>query len=345
MKNDKILEIEKIVAIGEEIEASYNFIIEGIRSLNNQKSAILSNHVVLQLLSSGFERLAKILLLLKEKHATGNYPTTERNTNYFSKYDNGHGINKMIDDLIAYAKTVELMREIPMVVDDIEYIQNDNKFRTFLNIISDFSKHQRYYYIDSIVKKERQKSNSFSEFKALIYSYSNSINTSEINHEEEERIILNLMIITIEKGTRAISRFFTHGLGDEGKRHYGDFSKFILLRDDELGKLKYLIPKIDPQKDYKPIKKNGLRFLKIKTLSKSKTVSSANFSKWPFIVDKVEVINFKNGKFCFVRIKNEVFALNGNALRHFKIPNYIASKYLKPRHTLPELLTIAKRLE
>ena len=50
----------------------------------------------------------------------------------------------------------------------------------------------------------------------------------------------NSTIITIEKGVRAISRFFTHGLEDEGRKHYGNFGSFILLRDEDLGKLKYL---------------------------------------------------------------------------------------------------------
>lgn len=344
MKRGKTLEIEKIDAIFEEVEASFQFIKEGINALTNLKSAILSNHVPLQLLSSGFERLVKILLVLKEKHVTGDYPMTEGKSNYFAQYDNGHGINKMLDNLISYANTVELMNKIPMVIEDMEFIKSNNEFRIFLNIISDFSKHQRYYYIDTIVKKERQENNSFSEFKSLIYSYSKTIDVSVLTYEEEERYVLGSMIITIEKGVRAISRFFTHGLGDEGKRYYGDFSKFIILKDDELGKLKYLTPKIDLQKVFNPMKKNGLRYLKIKALSKSKTISSSDFLNWPFLVEKVEVINYKRGMFCFVRIKNEVFALHVSAARNFRIPNYFASKYLKPRQSLPELLTIAKKL-
>jgi hypothetical protein len=338
------LEIEKVAAIGEEIEASFNFIKEGIRILNNQKSAVLSNHVPLQLLSSGFERLAKILLLLKEKHITGSHPMIEGKKNYFFQFDNGHGINKMIDELISYAETVELMNKISMVVEDLAFIKTDNHFRTFLDIITDFSKQQRYYYIDTIVKKDRQENNSFSKFKTLIYSYSDGIDVSSMSYDDEERHNLTSVIITIEKGVRAISRFFTHGLANEGRKHYGDFGSFILLKDEELGKLKYLIPKTDPQKDYQSMSKNGLQFLKIKTCSKTKMVSSSDYPNWPFLVEKVEVINYKKGMFCLVQIKDEVFALNGSAVGHFKIPNYFASKYLKPRQVMPDLLSIAKEL-
>lgn len=344
MKNN-ILEIEKVAAIGEEIEASFSFIKEGIRILNNQKSAILSNHVPLQLLASGFERLAKILLVLKEKHISGNYPMIEGKKNYFFQFDNGHGINKMIDELILYSKKVELMNKIPMIIDDLKFLKTDNHFRTFLDIITDFSIKQRYYYIDMIVKKERPENNSFEKFKTLIYSYSDDIDVSSMTYDDEERYIFTSVIITIEKGVRAISRFFTHGLEDEGRRYYGDFVSFILLKDEELGKLKYLLPKIDPQKDYLPMSINGLQFLQIKICSKTKTVYSADYPNWPFLVEKVDVFNYKNGMFCFVRIKDEVYALNGSAVGHFKIPTYFKSKYIKPRQVMTELLSIAQNLK
>src|SRR5690606_11606138 len=133
--------------------------------------------------------------------------------------------------------------------------------RTFLDIITDFSIKQRYYYIDMIVKKVRPENNSFEKFKTLIYSYSDDIDVSSMTYDEEERYIFTSVIITIEKGVRAISRFFTHGLGDEGRGYYGNFGSFIVLKDEDLGKKKYLLTKIDPQKDYLPMSKNGLQFL------------------------------------------------------------------------------------
>ena len=66
MNPNETLDIEKIVAIAEEVDASFSFIKDGIRYLDNQNSAVSNNHVPLQLLASGFERLVKILLLLKE---------------------------------------------------------------------------------------------------------------------------------------------------------------------------------------------------------------------------------------------------------------------------------------
>src|SRR5690554_670463 len=344
MKSKDILEIEKIAAIGEEIEASFKFIKEGIKTLDNQTSPTSSNHVSLQLLSSGFERLVKILLLLKEKHLTGEFPQTEGKKNYFGQFDNGHGIKKMVENLVSYSEGVEIMNKTPMVLEDLDYLKNDTRFNTFLEVITDFSKFQRYYYIDTIVKKEKQENNSFEKFKSLIFSYSDDIDVSKLTYDEEDRFVINSTIITIEKGVRAISRFFTHGLGQEGQRHFGDFAKFILLKDEDLGVKKYLIPKINPQKEYTPWRSNEMKYFKIKLLAKSKIINSSEHESWPFLVDNVKVMNYKNGRYCLIKIGKEIFALNGKAIGEFKLPRYHASKLVKPRATENYLLDIALKL-
>ena len=127
MLNENHNDIFKTDAIIEEVEASFNFIVEGIRDLNNKSYTIANNHVALQLLSSGFERLVKILLLLKEKKEKGKYPELTKKDNYFHQYNNGHGIDKMIDELIIYSETQELMKRIPIVADDIAYLKSDKQ--------------------------------------------------------------------------------------------------------------------------------------------------------------------------------------------------------------------------
>jgi len=56
-------------------------------------------------------------------------------------------------------------------------------------------------------------------------------NLHEINQE---------IIIMIEKSVRALTRLFTiGGLGNEAKRYTGYISRFLFLRDDQLGKQTY----------------------------------------------------------------------------------------------------------
>src|SRR5690606_17831150 len=113
-------------------EASFKLIATGLKNLNEQTSFVSNNHVPLQLLSSGFERVLKILLLLKDKHLTGSYPELSKARERFKNYNNGHGIVKMLDELIIYSKTVDTMQRVPMVKEDLDFIENNNSFREFL---------------------------------------------------------------------------------------------------------------------------------------------------------------------------------------------------------------------
>lgn len=330
MKN-KIHEVEKITATIEEIEASFNFIALGLKSLNKQNSSISNNHVVLQLLASGFERVIKILLLLKEKHLTGKYPELLKAKDKFKNYNNGHGIETMLDELISYGKTIHSMQTIPMLREDLEFIELDKFFREFLKIITEFSIQQRYYYIDTIVSnKPNLNFNPFTRFKAFVYSFSEGGDLSQLSYEQEERYFIHKAIVCIEKGVRAISKFFIHCLGDLGRQHYKDFSNFILLNDKDLGSLKYTEKKRLPSDSYKPINGYSFLFLQILLSAKSKTLYSNDYADWAFTVDKVKVYSLMN-KYYFAKIGKQVFALTGATSTRYKTPTYFASEKLKPK--------------
>lgn len=188
---NKANEVEKIVAITEEIEASFKLIAVGLKNLNEQTSSVSNNHVPLQLLSSGFERVIKILLLLKDKHLTGNYPELQKAKDKFNNYNNGHGIEKMLDELIKYSKTVDIMQRVPMVKEDLDFIENNNSFREFLKIITEFSIKQRYYYIDTIIlENSNQNFNPFDNFKKFIYSFGNGTDLTQLTYQQEERLFI-----------------------------------------------------------------------------------------------------------------------------------------------------------
>ena len=85
---NKAHKFKKIEAITIEIEASFKLIAVGLKNLNEQTSFVSNNHVPLKLLSSGFERVIKILLLLKDKHLTGNYPELQKAKDKFNLGEN-----------------------------------------------------------------------------------------------------------------------------------------------------------------------------------------------------------------------------------------------------------------
>jgi hypothetical protein len=342
MIEKKVIEIEKIVAITEEVDASFQFISSGLKNLKEQTSIVSNNHVTIQLLSSGFERILKIMLLIKDKHLDGKFPELQIAKKRFSNYNNGHGIEKMLDELIEYSYEVELMQRIPMVVEDVEFIKSNSNFREFLNIITEFSIQQRYFYIDTIILENRnQNKNPFSHFKEFILSFDEGVDKEKQSYSEEDAIRIKNAIICIEKG--AISRFFTHGFDGLGQQYYDDFSNFIFLNDEDLGKLNYAEKKTRLSDTYKPLSSNSLQFIKILSISKSKIINSSEYTDWPFTVHSVKVFSL-NGNFFFAKIGNEIFALTGKTSTHYKIPSYFASNKLKPRQNALYLLDNAKLL-
>jgi hypothetical protein len=337
-------DIQKSIAVTEEVEAAFKFIEAGLINIKSQKFALLNNHVSLQLLSSGFERLLKILILLKEKHLNNEFPSTEAAYKHFKQYSNGHGIDKLLAELVKYSDSVEEMRVIPMLIDDMRYLKTNKEFKDFIEIITTFAISQRYFYIDSIIlDKTNENSNPFELFKSFIYEFNAGVDTTNLSYEQEDELAIKNAIICIEKGVTAISRFFTHGLGSLGRQYYGDFSNFILLKDKDLGTLKYAEKKVPVQDTYQPMDRFSPIFLKLQAFSKSKTLHSSDYPDWPFLVKTVKVY-FTGRRFYFAKIGTKVFALTGATSSHYEIPTYFKSDKLKPKQYALYLLDEAKKL-
>jgi len=334
----------KSYAVTQEVEASFKFIESGLLNLRSQKFAVLNNHVTLQLLAAGFERLLKILILLKEKYLNGDFPELEIAKKQFNQYNGGHGIGKMLAELIKYSEGVEEMRNIPMIEDDIRFLKEDGNFAILIEIITEFAISQRYFYIDVIVlNRENSASNPFEKFTSFVYSFNKGVDTNNLSYEEEDKLAIKNSIICIEMGVRAISRFFTHGLGDLGRQYYGDFSSFILLKEKDLGSLNYTKNRVAPHELYVPMSKYSLKFLNLKMRSKSKLIASSEYEDWPFSVDSIEVY-YTGRRYYFVEIGNKIFALTGATSRDYEIPTYFKSDKLKPKRHALFLLDEAKKL-
>jgi len=342
--NDIGKNLSKVAAVTQEVEASFRFIETGLVNLRSTKFAGANNHVTLQLLAAGFERLLKILLLIKHKHLHGEFPELINARKYFSNYRNGHGIEELLDDLLVYADNIPLMHHVPMVADDLIYLKDDQPFRRLLHILTEFAVAQRYFYIDTIVLDNFNPAvNPFELFSNFIYAFNKGIDVSGLTYEQEDQRAIKEAIICIEKGVRAISRFFTHGLDSLGRQYYGDFSNFIHLKEEDLGSLKYTEPKVSVADSYQPISTRSLAYLKLRFTAVSKTIYAHEHSDWPFTVPSVKVY-YSRPMFYLARIGHEVFALTGATSTHYNIPTYFKSRHLKPKGYALYLLEIAKSL-
>ena len=341
---ERSIQMEKVLAITQEVEASFKFVELGLLNLRAQKTLESNNHVAIQLISSGFERIVKILLLLKENHLTGNYPKLFSGKAFFSKYRGGHGINVMLEELLTYSDEVAEMSSNQVVRDDIRFLKDDNKFKQLVHILTEFSIIQRYFYIDTIVmEKENTAINPFELFKDFLHSFLDGVDESMLTYEQADALAIKNAIICIEKGLRGISRFFIYGFGDLGRQYYADFSNFILLKDENLGSIKYAEKKVAPSESYRPISWPSLKYFRLTSFSKKAVLKSSDYQDWPFNVSNITVL-FTGTHFYLAEIGGELFALTGATSTHFKIPIYFKSKYLKPRGYALYLLDEAKKL-
>jgi hypothetical protein len=296
---------------------------------------------MLQLLASGFERILKILLLLIQKHLNGAFPDTSRKTNFFSVYGDGHGIDQFLDALLKYSVEVKGMQENIMVAEGLLFLNSNEQFAKFILIITEFAKHGRYYYIDTIVKAKHEGINPFDMFDDFLDSF--YLESEERTFEQEDELAIIEAISCIEKGASSIARFFTHGLGELGKSFYSDFAGYLLLKDENLGKLEYANKQIQISDNYMPINSRSPRFLAIRLLSKSSSLNSKQYSNWPFTVDKVKVF-YTGGINYLVEINRQVYALTTTTGHYYQIPDYRKSDKLKPKGYAFFLMDEAKKL-
>lgn len=341
---DRLNESLKNESVDNEINVSYCHLTEGIRHLDRQKSSASNKHVLLQDFASGFERLIKILLLIKEKHTTGNFPQQDGKNKFFRVYRNGHGIKEMLEELLKYAKYADLTNRTPMFNESMEYLEKNPVFVEIIDLLSDFAHQNRYDNIDTISQKNPASNinhiTPVDRFRRVIYTFSKGKDVSHLTEKEEERANLDQMIIHIEIGIRALCHFFTHVFKGY---NYGPFGDFIVLADKDLGQLKYLKPKTDPQVDYRPIDEQDERYQRIFKHARKKTLDAIAFPKWPFKVNRLTVLNLED-RYYLTEIDNKIFALNGKAQAHYKIPSYLASDQLKPREYALYLLEEAKKI-
>lgn len=334
-------EYTKENAVWIEIDASFHYIKSGLLILKKEKNINYNHHITLQLLASGFERILKILLLLRHKHLNGDFPETEGNKNYFSVFGNGHGIYQLLGALIEYSDEQERMQENLMVAEGLLYLRSDKQFREFMSIITEFAKYGRYYYIDTVVKSDHQGINPFEKFEDFLDSFYNE--SEQRTYLQEDELAITKAIGCIEKGAYAIARFFTHGLGEMGKVFYSDFAGYLLLKDLNLGKMEYAEQKTPISESYQAMSSRSARFLAIKLTSKSNSLNSKQYTNWPFQINKVKVY-YTGGINYLVEIDQKVFALTTKTGHDYKVPIYLKSNKLKPKGYATFLLEEAQKL-
>ena len=282
------------------------------------------DHLPMQLLSSGFERLMKCYICLGYFEKNKNYPDSKYLKNCGGK--NGHDLLILKEKI---ANTFFSTQNNDILVDDLEFLINDEYLFDLLYMLSEFGKYARYYNLDvvtSAINPSIDVKSLWNEFELKIAKsnekYAKNLLSIEIGDELND-FINRTIIIILEKFSRAICRQFTMGqLGKKAKQFSPIYFHFITMDDSELGNCDYRKKTSGYEvKSRKLHRRTMLDYInrKINISYKSKMIKKGDFDQeWPFRHDVV-TIECRHKYWCVVSIRGFDYALNGAAKSRYKL--------------------------
>ena len=221
----------------QELEQSILVIEHGLAILQRNRVDRPKHFVFLTLLSSGFERLMKIILCLHNIETHGRF-LSESEFKVF-----GHDLVKLLQSVIDKCFTDNYLKK-PVAAKDLYFIKNEEVLKEMLKVLSDFAKRDRYIFMDGISKPatnhewpDRRWENI--ERKAIPPDhYPATIDEERV--DALQTLANQTLVSCLEKLLRALARLFTLAdLGQEARSKLPLLWHFLMLRDEDIGKREY----------------------------------------------------------------------------------------------------------
>ena len=323
MNPNEQLEIQRKLALIEELDTSIKLIRLGFGEFQNLGAANDFYHLPFQLISSGFERLMKCHICLGHIEQNGIYPDPKLFKNKL-----GHDLNKIKEHILENYFKVD---DFPILKKDKSDLSENPEINTLVSLLSEFGKFARYYNLDVITGQ----TNAIVDVKSLWQEFETNLILKDADllakfgdlETQREAIDENNrdIIILLERFVRAISRQFTFGkLGSQALQLSTTLFDFIKLTDNELGTTDYRKSTISyKERDRYPQKRTLSDEIERETNNsyKSQKIMKSEFKgDWPFYNDEV-IIECRNKFWCVVTIDGYDYALNGAAVGRYKLEN------------------------
>jgi len=307
----------RVLALIQELETARELIKAGFGELQKIRMSNDFYHLPQQLLASGLERLLKCYFCLVYEARNGTFPDKS-----FLK-SIGHGLvdakRMLIDDYFE-------SNGIPLLIDDLDFIQNDALLDEIIGILSEFGKMARYYNLEIVAGSPNPPIDPSSEWERLETKIEDprpylTPDSLEALHRDYYPRVNAKILAKIERFVRAACMQFTLG------KHGGRLQQlsptvfdFIMLKDEEFGTRDYRRSVVRNQQT----KANWSKRSQKKALSSrwpsTLAVARDYGDKWPFRTDEV-VVECRENMFCVVNIEGYDFALNGSAKTRFGYPD------------------------
>ncbi len=234
--------------LGEELLSAIRLLKTGLRELNRMNGAIDFFHLPLLLLSSGFERLMKVVICCHHLRTTNAFPGRRE----FSKKPQAkhptptHDLTWLLDKIVRTCFSDEYLSQVPAAMADIEFLRTDVRLRRIIDIMSQFAQSARYYNLNVVFDDPEPGPSPDDEWQKLEMEVLQD-DPMWMKHiaDPKQTNAIHLLInrkltVHCERLARSLSRLFTiGGLGQLAKQISPHAHHFLSLMDDDLGVVDY----------------------------------------------------------------------------------------------------------
>lgn len=197
MTNSNQVYFEQIYLL-KEIDISISTIEAGLSIL--QKSQEVRRYFAfLILLSTGLERLMKIVLSLRAYQVSGSFLSNSELKGF------SHRLNDLRNEIINECFTPQYIKD-PSAQEDLDFLKNDELLNEMLEILADFAQRDRYIYLDGIDEPKKVGQLPENRWDKLKANISQSNETLVACLERFVRALAKVLVLTeLEKDVHVYS--------------------------------------------------------------------------------------------------------------------------------------------
>lgn len=232
------LDIERRFAFIYATETAVTLLDEGIERIAAWDGGEDRRFVAMQLLAQGFERFLKVTKAVIQLNTQGTLPTSKQ-----LKTEYGHGLSKLLDDILTACNEDSDFTDRPAIRDDLAFLATDSHWREMVDILSDFGSGGRYHDLNTMLDGPSGTLSPLERLEALEMDFCRAdsawLKLMESNGAAFIRdwypALAAKQTETLQRAARAIARMWTLGPASEnGSMLTGIIKRFLFLMDDQL---------------------------------------------------------------------------------------------------------------
>jgi len=123
----------------------------GLQELNRTDGSTDFFHLPILLLSSGFERMMKVVICCYHLEATGEFPNRGAISKNPRKKKPTHDLKWLCDQITQRCFSDDYLSRVPAARADIEFLRTDERLIRMVTILSEFAQSARFYNLNVVL--------------------------------------------------------------------------------------------------------------------------------------------------------------------------------------------------